>query len=79
MSIVILSFTSQQMVTLHNMVKTDATTITVDRGDGCFENVPVTDLVPGDVIAIPPQGCTMTCDAVVLKGNVIVNESMLTG
>ena len=36
-------------------------------------------LVPGDVIIIPPQGCTMTCDAVLINGTCIVNESMLTG
>ena len=37
------------------------------------------ELVPGDVIIIPPQGCTMTCDAVLISGMCIVNESMLTG
>ena len=36
-------------------------------------------LVPGDVIIIPPQGCTMTCDAVLINGTCLVNESMLTG
>ncbi|XP_070560600.1 polyamine-transporting ATPase 13A3-like isoform X8 [Ptychodera flava] len=36
-------------------------------------------LVPGDVLVIPPNGCPMTCDAVLLTGNCIVNESMLTG
>ena len=37
------------------------------------------DLVPGDLIAIPPNGCIMTCDAVLTAGTCIVNESMLTG
>jgi len=36
------------------------------------------DLVPGDVIIIR-SSTTMQCDAVLLNGNVIVNESMLTG
>lgn len=36
-------------------------------------------LVPGDIIEIPRHGCTMQCDAVLLTGNCIVNESMLTG
>lgn len=36
-------------------------------------------LVPGDVLEIPPHGCVMHCDAVLLTGNCIVNESMLTG
>jgi P-type E1-E2 ATPase len=35
--------------------------------------------VPGDVIEIPRDGCIMQCDAVLLGGNCIVNESMLTG
>ncbi|GFS05908.1 cation-transporting ATPase [Elysia marginata] len=40
---------------------------------------PEHDLVPGDLIAIPPNGCVMTCDAVLTAGTCIVNESMLTG
>lgn len=48
------------------------------RRDG-FEDIPSTDLVPGDVLLIPSHGCTMYCDAVLLEGNCIVNESMLTG
>ena len=36
-------------------------------------------LVPGDVLVIPPRGCTMTCDAVLINGTCIVNESVLTG
>jgi cation-transporting ATPase 13A3/4/5 len=31
------------------------------------------------VIVIPAHGCIMACDAVLLSGNCIVNESMLTG
>ena len=38
-----------------------------------------TDLVPGDVIAIPTNGMIMPCDAVLVQGTCIVNESMLTG
>ncbi|CAH8670886.1 unnamed protein product [Schistosoma haematobium] len=38
-----------------------------------------TELVPGDLIAIPSSGCLMQCDAVLLTGNCIVNESSLTG
>ena len=37
-----------------------------------------TTLVPGDVIEIP-QGSVMPCDLVLLTGQVIMNESMLTG
>ena len=41
--------------------------------------VPADCLVPGDVIVVPSHKTTLCCDAVLLTGNVIVNESMLTG
>ncbi|KAI9519380.1 hypothetical protein NQZ68_029548, partial [Dissostichus eleginoides] len=37
-----------------------------------------TDLVPGDVMVIPSNGTIMPCDAVLVSGTCIVNESMLT-
>lgn len=49
------------------------------RGGDKVEIIPSEHLVPGDLLVIPPQGCMMQCDAVLLKGNCIVNESMLTG
>ncbi|XP_065171790.1 polyamine-transporting ATPase 13A3-like isoform X2 [Atheta coriaria] len=36
-------------------------------------------LVPGDVLEIPPHGCILQCDALLVAGNCILNESMLTG
>lgn len=51
----------------------------VYRGRNVFEEIDSTNLVPGDVIAIPSDGCIMPCDAVLLMGTCIVNESMLTG
>lgn len=36
-------------------------------------------LVPGDILEIPTNGCMMQCDALLLTGNCILNESMLTG
>lgn len=50
-----------------------ATSITV------YKDITSEDLVPGDVIEIPRRGCFMQCDAVLVTGNCIVNESMLTG
>ncbi|KAL5013798.1 hypothetical protein ScPMuIL_008068 [Solemya velum] len=44
-----------------------------------YEEISSEDLVPGDVIEIPRHGCVMQCDAVLVSGNCIVNESMLTG
>lgn len=53
--------------------------VTVRRGPDEYEDVPTSHLVPGDVIVIPSRGCQMHCDAVLMMGNCIVNESMLTG
>ena len=44
-----------------------------------FEEVMADVLVPGDVLMIPRSGCIMSCDAVLITGNCIINESMLTG
>lgn len=38
-----------------------------------------TELVPGDVISIPANGMVMPCDAILVHGTCVVNESMLTG
>jgi hypothetical protein len=35
--------------------------------------------VLGDLLVLPPGGCIMSCDAVLLTGTAIVNEAMLTG
>ena len=43
------------------------------------EDVDSTTIVPGDVLALPPDGCVMSCDAVLISGSCIVNESVLTG
>lgn len=50
------------------------------RGDSKKHESITTDLlVPGDILIVPPHGCIMHCDAVLMTGNCIVNESMLTG
>ena len=49
------------------------------RGGGVYETIRTEDLVPGDLIILPANGCTMHCDAVLLFGTCIVNESLLTG
>lgn len=41
-------------------------------------NISSVDLVPGDIVQVP-NNCTMPCDMVLLQGQCIVNESMLTG
>ena len=47
------------------------------KRDGRFEEGLSGELVPGDVIEVP-RG-KMPCDAILLNGSAIVNESMLTG
>ena len=44
-----------------------------------YEKVESSQLVPGDIIEVPSFGCIMQCDAVLISGNVIINEAMLTG
>ncbi|XP_065097075.1 polyamine-transporting ATPase 13A3 isoform X1 [Paramisgurnus dabryanus] len=70
----------KQYVMLHDMVATHSTVrVTIYRGDNETEEALSTDLVPGDVIVIPSNGIIMPCDAVLICGTCIVNESMLTG
>ncbi|XP_020772878.2 LOW QUALITY PROTEIN: polyamine-transporting ATPase 13A3-like [Boleophthalmus pectinirostris] len=70
----------RQYVMLHDMVATHSVVrVSVCRGDKEVEQAMSTDLVPGDVIAIPANGMIMPCDAALIQGTCIVNESMLTG
>lgn len=79
-----LSLTSSVIQTRRNQTQLRDTvqgvdTVHVCRGDDVYEEIESSKLVPGDVIEVPAFGCVMQCDAVVITGNVIVNESMLTG
>lgn len=53
--------------------------IGVCRDNGTSERLETRLLVPGDVLEVPPTGCHMQCDAVLLSGNAILDESSLTG
>ncbi|PIK51127.1 putative cation-transporting ATPase 13A3-like [Apostichopus japonicus] len=76
--------TRKQATTLRKMVRSEGK-VRVLRAkdnvddDSVFELIRETDLVPGDVIQLPLRGSQMSCDAVLISGNCIVNESMLTG
>ncbi|XP_063798171.1 LOW QUALITY PROTEIN: polyamine-transporting ATPase 13A2 [Pseudophryne corroboree] len=70
--------TRKQSVTLRNMVKM-VVSLRVRRAGGEELIVSSLDLVPGDCILLPPEGVYMPCDAALLSGECIVNESMLTG
>ncbi|XP_030629538.1 probable cation-transporting ATPase 13A3 [Chanos chanos] len=70
----------KQYVMLHDMVAAHSVVrVSVCRGDKEIVEAMSTDLVPGDIIAIPANGMVMPCDAVLVSGTCIVNESMLTG
>uniref|UniRef100_A0A914C2A8 Cation-transporting ATPase n=1 Tax=Acrobeloides nanus TaxID=290746 RepID=A0A914C2A8_9BILA len=68
----------KQELRLQSMVQSHET-VMVLRNGGQVETIPQENLVPGDVLLIPPRGCILQCDAILMNGTVIVNESMLTG
>lgn len=53
--------------------------VEVLRNGGVKEEISSLMLVPGDILLIPPRGCVLQCDCVLMNGTVILNESMLTG
>ncbi|XP_023653854.1 polyamine-transporting ATPase 13A3-like isoform X2 [Paramormyrops kingsleyae] len=70
----------KQYVMLHDMVASHSVVrVSVVRANNEIEEMMSTDLVPGDVMIIPNNGAIMPCDAVLVSGTCIVNESMLTG
>ncbi|XP_056421363.1 polyamine-transporting ATPase 13A3 isoform X1 [Hyla sarda] len=70
----------KQYIMLHDMVAAHSIVrVTVCRANKEVEEIMSTDLVPGDIMIIPPNGTIMPCDAILISGTCIVNESMLTG
>ncbi|KAJ8021861.1 putative cation-transporting ATPase 13A3 [Holothuria leucospilota] len=69
--------TRTQMTTLKAMAASDVT-VRVFR-DGKEVTVHEAEVVPGDIIILPSNPCTLPCDAVLIEGTCVVNESMLTG
>ncbi|XP_052278090.1 polyamine-transporting ATPase 13A3-like isoform X1 [Dreissena polymorpha] len=63
---------------LRNTIQSSTIVTVIRNNNECME-INSDDLVPGDIIEIPRSGCLMQCDAVLVSGNCIVNESMLTG
>lgn len=58
---------------------TPLTTTTCTSSSTIIDSINPDYLVPGDIIVLPMDGCIMACDAVLISGSCIVNESMLTG
>lgn len=80
----ILSVTSALYQTRKNQANLRDTIVSSEvvtriKKDGAKEDVISSDLVPGDLILVPDHGCQLLCDAVLLEGQAIMNESMLTG
>lgn len=53
--------------------------IKVCRGQDQYEDIESSKLVPGDIVVVPTFNSILQFDGILINGNVIVNESMLTG
>ncbi|XP_026305068.1 cation-transporting ATPase 13A2 isoform X2 [Piliocolobus tephrosceles] len=70
--------TRKQSQTLRDMVKLSMR-VCVCRPGGEEEWVDSSELVPGDCLVLPQEGGLMPCDAALVAGECMVNESTLTG
>ncbi|KAM5248693.1 polyamine-transporting ATPase 13A2 [Ctenodactylus gundi] len=70
--------TRKQSQTLRDMVKLSLR-VRVCRPGGGEEWVDSSELVPGDCLMLPREGGLMPCDAALVAGECVVNESCLTG
>ncbi|GBM58507.1 putative cation-transporting ATPase 13A4 [Araneus ventricosus] len=69
--------TRKQSKSLRNAVRSES--IATVLRNGREEKISSKELVPGDVLILSQTPFTMYCDAVLVSGNCVVNESMLTG
>ncbi|XP_039223537.1 polyamine-transporting ATPase 13A2 [Crotalus tigris] len=70
--------TKKQNRTLRDMAKV-VTSVQICRPSGERVVVSSVELVPGDVLVVSPEGMLVPCDAALLNGECVVNESLLTG
>ncbi|XP_014205361.1 probable cation-transporting ATPase 13A3 [Copidosoma floridanum] len=70
--------TRANQISLRNTVASTER-VRVLRSSGEYESISSDELVPGDIIELPRHRAVVACDAVLLTGSCIVNESMLTG
>ncbi|XP_054995393.1 polyamine-transporting ATPase 13A2 isoform X2 [Sorex araneus] len=70
--------TRKQSQTLRDMVQLSVR-VCVCRPGGEEEWVDSSQLVPGDCLVLPQEGGLMPCDAALVAGECMVNESSLTG
>ncbi|XP_049658892.1 probable cation-transporting ATPase 13A4 isoform X5 [Accipiter gentilis] len=73
----------EQSVKLHRLVEShNNIMVTVCRnkeGESCFQELESHHLVPGDMLVLKEGKTLLPCDAILISGQCIVNESMLTG
>ena len=48
-------------------------------GELVIQNISSLELIPGDLFEVPEEGVSLPCDSILVKGSVVINESMLTG
>ncbi|XP_074955040.1 putative cation-transporting ATPase 13A4 [Phalacrocorax aristotelis] len=70
----------QQSVKLHRLVEShNNVMVTVCRNKEGFQELESHHLVPGDMLVLKEDKTLLPCDAILISGQCIVNESMLTG
>nr|XP_013815067.1 PREDICTED: probable cation-transporting ATPase 13A4 isoform X1 [Apteryx mantelli mantelli] len=70
----------QQSVKLHRLVEShNNIMVTVCRNKEGFQELESHLLVPGDMLVLKEGRALLPCDAILVSGQCIVNESMLTG
>ncbi|KAM9613607.1 putative cation-transporting ATPase 13A4 isoform 7-T8 [Morphnus guianensis] len=70
----------EQSVKLHRLVEShNNITVTVCRNKEGFQELESHHLVPGDMLVLKEGKTLLPCDAILISGQCIVNESMLTG
>ncbi|XP_071898310.1 probable cation-transporting ATPase 13A4 isoform X3 [Anas platyrhynchos] len=70
----------QQSVKLHRLVEShNNIMVTVCRNKEGFQELESHHLVPGDLLVLKEGKALLPCDAILISGQCIVNESMLTG
>ncbi|XP_028650762.1 probable cation-transporting ATPase 13A4 [Erpetoichthys calabaricus] len=70
----------QQSVKLHKLVaEHNSMNVKVSRMGTGWVEIPSNQMVPGDIFQIIGNKQILSCDAILLSGSCIINESMLTG
>ncbi|NXJ65399.1 AT134 ATPase, partial [Rostratula benghalensis] len=70
----------QQSIKLHRLVEShNNIMVTVCRNKEGFQELESHHLVPGDTLVLKEGKTLLPCDAILISGQCIVNESMLTG